>query len=298
MADNILNDVRRLYIKNYNLCGSLKIIEVSNNRQFLFIHEIIPNEDNIGKCLINYNYKLILPKLDIQIQLGSSDTIELVPRVVGGLDLSMDDIIDSVMSELNPIVEPIRGIANVFILLFKIILGAFKLLVWLIQFFLWFLVDFCNPLNLATDFVGGITKITRLLFAAASDALFGALKYFFNMFLEPIFSGFWGWDNALTKEEKQKIYTDALNEQMKNTGGTGDGSGLVQSGCHGPGVKCYRTPDGHVPFTVVLATVLLPPMGVFMEFGLTNWINIVICAILTMVYYIPGLTYALVLIYS
>jgi uncharacterized membrane protein YqaE (UPF0057 family) len=288
-----MNEIRRIYIKNYDLCGNSKIIEINNNRTFLFIHEFIPIEHIITKCLINYNCKLILPTLDTQLQLGCSDTIELIPRVVGGLGgISMDDIIDSVTAAFEPIVEPIKGIAYVFVLLFKLIIGALKLLVWLIQFFLWFLVDFCNPLNLATDFVGGITKITRLLFAAGTDALFGALKYFFNMFVEPIFSGFWGWDNVLTTDDKKKIYNAALKEQMNNT------SGLVQSGCHGPGVKCFRTPDGYVPFSVVLATVLLPPMGVFMEFGLTNWINIVICGVLTMMYYIPGLIYALVLIYS
>jgi uncharacterized membrane protein YqaE (UPF0057 family) len=203
----------------------------------------------------------------------------------------MDDVIDNILSMLEPLVSPVMAIANVFVILLKILTGLIKLIVWLIQFFLWFLIDFCNPLNLATDFIGGITKITRLLFAVMSDAFFGALKFFFNMFITPIFSGFWGWDSVLTEKEKTDIYNKEAKEKQNP-------NGLVESSCHGPNVKCFRTPDGQVPFTVILATILLPPMGLFMEFGLTSWINIVICGILTMVYYFPGLIYALILIYA
>jgi uncharacterized membrane protein YqaE (UPF0057 family) len=234
-----------------------------------------------GKFIINaYDLKLV------DYNITNDSIIDVIYPLVGG-------------NTLGDIFEALGQIYEFFKLIMKILIGLLKLIVWFVQFILWFLVDFCNPLNLATDFVGGITKITRLLFAASTDALFGAIKYFFNMFLEPIFSGFWGWDNVLTKEEKQK-----LKEKMKNTGmntSTASSDSENKDKCKIAGdsdVKAYDIPDGHVPFSVILATVLLPPMGVFMEFGLTNWINIIICAILTMVYYIPGLVYALVLIYS
>ena len=76
-----------------------------------------------------------------------------------------------------------------------------------------------------------------------------------------------------------------------------DKDNLVDMKCHNKGQKCYRTPDGQVPFSVIVATILLPPMGVFMEFGITGWLNIVICGILTLLFYFPGLIYALILIY-
>jgi uncharacterized membrane protein YqaE (UPF0057 family) len=293
-----MDELRTIHIKNYNLCGygNTKILRIQHDRTFLYIDEILPQNIDPAKCLISYNCKIISPydsKID-RIILGSSDTIELIPRVQGGFDLSMDDIIDSVMSEFGPAVGPLKSIANVCILILKILLWIVKFVIWLIQLFIWFLVDFCNPLNLATDLIGGITKITRLIFAVASDVIFGLLKFGFNKFLEPIFSGFWGWDNALTPEEKKQLKNSTLSEKMTDT----NNGELKQSACHGPGVKCYRTPDGYVPFSVILGTVLLPPMGLFMEFGLTNWINIVICGILTMVYYVPGLIYALILIYS
>ena len=48
---------------------------------------------------------------------------------------------------------------------------------------------------------------------------------------------------------------------------------------------------------VLLGTIILPPLGVFMELGIKGWLNILICALLTLLYYVPGLVYALILLY-
>ena len=61
--------------------------------------------------------------------------------------------------------------------------------------------------------------------------------------------------------------------------------------------KCYKTPDGTVPFSVVIATILCPPVGVFMEYGLMGWFNILIAALLTLMFYFPGLIYSLIILY-
>ena len=62
--------------------------------------------------------------------------------------------------------------------------------------------------------------------------------------------------------------------------------------------KCYLTNNGKVPFSILLGTILCPPLGVFMDLGATGWLNIVLCVILTFMFYIPGLLYALFIIYS
>ena len=62
--------------------------------------------------------------------------------------------------------------------------------------------------------------------------------------------------------------------------------------------KCFSVDDDKVPFTVIIATIFMPPLGVFMRFGLSYWINIVISIGLTMIYYLPGLIYALLLIFN
>ena len=64
------------------------------------------------------------------------------------------------------------------------------------------------------------------------------------------------------------------------------------------GKKCYLTNTNTVPFSVILGTILCPPIGVFMDMGITGWLNILICILLTLLFYIPGLVYALLVIYA
>ena len=220
-----------------------------------------------GKYL-KYSYKT--PE---NIKLNNNSTLDLVISLNGG-------------NVLGDLIDGITQIGEFFAILPKILLWSISFTIWIWQFFIWFLIDFCNPVNLANDFIGGILKITRLLFAVISDAIFGITKYIFNTVLTPVFSGFWGWDNVLTPDEKDKIVKEAQNE-LNDTGSA-----------HVGDIKIFDPPDGQVPFTVILATILMPPMGLFMEFGISGWVNIVICAVLTMAFYFPGLIYALLLIYS
>ena len=66
---------------------------------------------------------------------------------------------------------------------------------------------------------------------------------------------------------------------------------------NGSGRKCYRTQAGTVPTPVIIATVLFPPAGVFMELGLHGWIQILVCLLLTFMFYFPGLIYGLIVLY-
>ena len=41
-------------------------------------------------------------------------------------------------------------------------------------------------------------------------------------------------------------------------------------------------------------TMLCPPAGVFMSYGMRGWVQIIICCVLSLIYYIPGLIYAII----
>ncbi len=73
------------------------------------------------------------------------------------------------------------------------------------------------------------------------------------------------------------------------------------SGCDGLGldikIDLSAKSESGLSLSVIILTVLLPPLGLFMELGLKNWINIALCALLTAFYYFPGLIYALIIIY-
>ena len=97
-----------------------------------------------------------------------------------------------------------------------------------------------------------------------------------NLVFEPIVSSFWGY-NPSENEINPNDKTDAAK-------------------C-AKGKKCFEQPDTNVAFPVIIATVILPPMGLFMELGLKGWMNLLLCAILTLFYYFPGLIYALIILY-
>jgi uncharacterized membrane protein YqaE (UPF0057 family) len=77
------------------------------------------------------------------------------------------------------------------------------------------------------------------------------------------------------------------------------GDGIKQDKQNDPNYRCYGVEDdGTVPTSILISTVLCPPLGVFMMYGLTGWLYILVSALLSLVYYIPGLIYALMQIYT
>ena len=244
-----------------------------------------------GKPIINNNNILD----DYKLSPGSIIQVNIKQKggIFGGGGIA-GKVVDIVADKIvGPIVKPVKSIANVLKMLLKFFIALGKIGIWIIQFALWLIMDFLNPYNLLTDLIGGVQRITRLIFVVIMDVLFGIIKFVFNKIFGSVFEGgLMGWDNATYQKDNRKSGKNSNKDKFKDTK-----NDLVNMKCHGNGQKCYRTPDGQVPFSVIISTILLPPMGVFMEFGITAWINIIICGMLTLLFYFPGLIYALILIY-
>ena len=99
------------------------------------------------------------------------------------------------------------------------------------------------------------------------------------MFDRTVFNGFWGWDTR-PYDAQDRDEAVVFGDDNK---------------CNGK--KCYVKPDGKIPFNVIVGTILCPPLGVFMEYGLSGWINIIVCILLSLCLYFPGLIYALICLY-
>lgn len=129
-----------------------------------------------------------------------------------------------------------------------------------------------------TDFWNSILLILITLINAFFGVFMGLAGAVVNQ-IGQWFQGFWGWDmSSLTKRDKQSRYFKGINTKK--------------------GKKCYLTNNGRVPFSILLGTILCPPIGVFMDLGMTGWMNIFICTLLTVLFYLPGLFYALLVIYA
>jgi uncharacterized membrane protein YqaE (UPF0057 family) len=177
---------------------------------------------------------------------------------------------------LYPIVYPFKGILNAFLMLIKGIMYLIALLIYFVKVMVWFFADFLP--SLPGDFVLVIQMFTAIIF----DAFIGTAIHYIRLFVNSIgrmsIKGLMGWDNTPNENEESDSKSDYFNNKCSD-------------------MKCYRTPDGTVPFSVIIATILCPPVGVFMEYGILGWFNILIAALLTLMFYFPGLIYALILLY-
>jgi uncharacterized membrane protein YqaE (UPF0057 family) len=206
------------------------------------------------------------------------NTLECYVRVRGGFELEDIPIIGQVFQLFGPLINPVVGMGNVFVFLIQLIVWFGKFIYWLIMFLIWAFSDLFNPIKLIADFWNSIVLILVTLMNTAFGVIMGLAAFVVNQ-VGQWMQGFWGWDQSnLTKRDKKSKYFRSIDTKK--------------------GKKCYLTNNNRVPFSILLGTILCPPLGVFMDMGLTGWMNIFICALLTLVFYIPGLFYALLVIYS
>ena len=307
---NIISQKHNLFKNEYQKDKKFKFKIVINSK-------IIPIIDEpLGKYLrkyliINKNFKNLNQNDKVFENLEESNTqsffIDIIGLIKGG-------------DAISDIVNALKAILRVLELLLKGVILLFKVAVWVVQFTMWFFVEFLNPVYLFTDLIGSVVKITRLCIVGIFDIIFGFIKYSTNTLLGPMFEGnIMGWDQeTYKKQKKEKLDKEALklrkeneikstftnterNPDRKKKGGSKDNfsdkSNMTKDKQCGDDDKCYKTPPGQMPFSIIIMTIICPPLGIFMQYGLSFWINIILCCLLTMIYYVPGLIYALILLY-
>lgn len=238
------------------------LISKSNNK--IILASITFNDVVNSKCGKYGKYDFNNKRLDVDIHF----------RERGGFIL---DLISKFFEMiLYPIVYPFKGILNAFLMLIKGIMYLIALIMYFVKVMVWFFADFLP--SLPGDFVLVIQMFTAIIF----DAFIGTAVHYTRLFVNSIgrmsIKGIMGWDNTPNENEESDRNSDYFNNKCSD-------------------MKCYRTPDGTVPFSVIIATILCPPVGVFMEYGVLGWFNILIAALLTLMFYFPGLIYALILLY-
>lgn len=250
------------------------------------------------------DYYLNIPGKDREIR-NNFTVVDVQPRIRGGSIKSMfasffRDIINGFMAIFKPIVKPLIGIANAFLMLVKAIAYFIMLITWFLKFLAWIFTEVLP--SIPTDIFG----LVRFFAAMLIDAVVGTFMYYFRKLFNSagstvIGAALSGWDNNQNEDDtlRAKSQTASEFEDAKKTETNNDTDINTdtenQPSCEGR--KCYRTEAGTVPWTVILATVLFPPAGVFMELGLTGFIQILVCLLLTFMFYFPGLIYALILLY-
>ena len=167
----------------------------------------------------------------------------------------------------NPLtdrVDVLKDLAKFFVLAYKALFWTIKFLIWLLKFGLYLILELLNPMVLIRDIVENSFKIPKQLIYAFQNLIHNLSKSVTNTLLEPLFNNIFGWDSTKS----------------------------------GEGNDCYETKPDEISVSLILSTILLPPLGVFMKFGLRSWEDILISGILTMIFYFPGLIFSLVKIFT
>jgi uncharacterized membrane protein YqaE (UPF0057 family) len=221
-------------------------------------------------------------------KIGQTDIIErfyMVPKTRGGgiFDSILNGILWFFGKILGPIIKPIRAIVNTILLIVKLLLYIGAFIMWMIRLHIWFFLVFLP--SLPADIMLMVKSLTYLIIDGLVGWVMVMARRVFNKFGDmTLKSVMTGADNVPDSDADEKNSQFFSNAKADNRD------------C-GYGTKCYKTSEGTIPFSVIIATILCPPVGVFMEYGVTGWFNIVICALLTLVFYFPGLIYALILLY-
>ena len=199
---------------------------------------------------------------DYKIQNGS--VIDVKARLKGGIG-GMGGIGKAIgkafKSAGNAIID---GLLMIFQPVLDAIEDLGRIIWWVMKLIFWVITDVINPAVWFKSVLYGIFDGIRIMILSIISIIFAFIKKIFNAVFEPALGNIWGYDIG---DKKAK--------------------------CR----KCFTTRTGTVPVSVIIGTILLPPLGVFMELGMTGWINILICALLTLLFYFPGLIYALVLLF-
>ena len=246
-----------------------------------YSHEFYYNIQNNNYFFIKDN-KLIHPDTNTHT-LSDNHTlyIKCYNKHYGGF-IGGGNIGGMITKALNSVVEPIMGplksIADFFIMIYNFLKWAGLLLYWCWFFIKWLFTDLLNPKNFVEDFVNSIKILLMTLFSTIFNILMAGMALSVNT-VGGWMQGIWGWDqSSLTQADKDSNYFKKINKNKSH--------------------KCYLTNTNTVPFSIILGTILCPPIGVFMDMGLSGWFYILICIILTLLFYFPGLIYALLIIFS
>ena len=246
----------------YELIEYLQNNKLYNKYFITYNGRLIPNTTKF--LYINKNANKNANKNTIKNTSNIIHNIEIIEKQKGG------GIIDMFMAIIK--------IGQVFFKIGDFIIWLLKFVFWFIKFVVWIVIDLLNPVTLLKDLYQTILIFVVSICRIPLDIIIELYKLGINT-IGGWMQGFWGWDmTGLSKNDKNSKYFKSYN-RIK-------------------GQKTYITNKNTVPFSIILGTIVCPPMGVFMDMGTSGWLNILVCCLLTLLFYLPGLCYALLIIYS
>jgi uncharacterized membrane protein YqaE (UPF0057 family) len=162
------------------------------------------------------------------------------------------------------------------------------------------LITWLWPITMIKGVVSSVFTIVKILLLAVIDFVIHIIRMFFAKIFGYLKGGLWGIPH--TPDEHHSHTASAFgttgHPDFERTDEYGDHHHHAENIPGGVGglkyrpLRCYKGISNN-GFINIAATIICPPLGVFMAFGLKAYMRILLCCVLSLAYYIPGLVYAL-----
>lgn len=159
-------------------------------------------------------------------------------------------------------------------------------------------ITWLNPITMIKGIIKAILFLAKILFAFVADTIIHLIRLVLDYILSNLTSGLWGIPHGPRQhvDHPEGRFGDRrpIDEKDLGYGEHHHGHGDDASQETYLPMRCYKS-IGASSFMNIVAMIICPPLGVFMSFGLSGYLKILICCGLTIFYYFPGLFYALLI---
>jgi uncharacterized membrane protein YqaE (UPF0057 family) len=251
-----------------------------------------------------------------------ASVVAAIPDFINAIVSFFVNFVDLFMVLVDAIINFVLSIVDLFMILVESLQWIGKLPGWLAMlvmnivniFFdlLTIIVLWLNPVTLIRSIVRCILTFVKIIFLMVMDIVLQFVRIVTAAIFSSFRGGMWGLPHEPKHHIKHSNRTGYLNKNdlggyyhhhkhpepnnpdKENNGKNWDPSDpnfSYQLNHKYRSMRCYRTMTSE-GYLNIIATIICPPLGVFMSFGLMGMFKILVCAALTLYYYIPGLVYA------
>jgi uncharacterized membrane protein YqaE (UPF0057 family) len=154
------------------------------------------------------------------------------------------------------------------------------------------LITWLWPITMIKGVVSSVFTIVKILLLAVIDFVIHIIRMFFAKIFGYLKGGLWGIPH--TPDEHHSHHAVGAGFSIATGDRTdeyGDHHHHKESDLRYRPLRCYKGISNN-GFINIAATIICPPLGIFMAFGLRAYMRILVCCVLSLAYYIPGLVYA------
>ena len=173
---------------------------------------------------------------------------------------------------------------------------ALALLPFIILDLIMIAITWLNPISMIKGVVSAIFTVSKILFLMLFDVVVHILRLITSKIFGFLAGGLWGIPHGpeqhRTHHEIETGVADQFGDHHHHTTNGGHPDSRTDS-LYRP-MRCYKS-VGSEGWINMFATIICPPLGVFMAFGFNGFLKIITCCILSLLYYVPGLVYALLI---